>query len=689
MRRVLLGTVIMAIIIVVGLSIFFSKGGINIPTPPRQLENERVFPPSEDDSNALSNETKGVGQDSNDTAANSPSLYVEPEIYENLKKEDSPEGEFAYTFTIDGIKYATATVITVNNEAESVLATLSKPEDYYPWHSFDSSFTVGVTESGLDKLKNNSLVLEIKVADVTETSLGESVPLINASTMWSIVENGTNITGGNQTVCVVDSGVTSNNPYLYGKIAAEKCFCDTNPVPFFGGCCPNGGEQEDNATDGYGHGTNVVGIVTAYGNLTGVAPGSKVAVVRVTNNAGSGTEDDMASGINWCRNNKENYNITVITISMSAGGLFSGTCDNEVSSQAVNDAVNNNGLFVSVASGNNGERGQITDPACASKATSVGATYDKEGMLVTWQDPEPDCTDDPTNTSWVACGTNRNSMLDLLAPGANINSTYFLPTNYTEYYGTSQATPHVAGAAAILIQYWKLRNNRVLIPVEIEELLKGTGKLIYDGDTELNFSRIDVYSAIFPIDAHNFTKTNLSDNTTLFRFKIKNNNNSYQNISWGLDIGNGTWINSSGNIPVPPKKDLLVQVNHNYTSPGIYTPKIWASNSRLWNDTESMAFNHSGLLAHNLTLVWENSTTKAFKFTIINNMNITTPSINWSLVFGDGQAANLQKNLILQPWENMTAFATHTYSAGNYTAYANASNGTLRDNSDSVPVQAS
>src|SRR3989338_4468096 len=116
--------------------------------------------------------------------------------------------------------------------------------------------------------------------------------------------------------------------------------------------------------------------------------------------------------------------------------------------------------------------------------------------------------------------------------------------------GTSQAAPHVAGAAALIINYWKLKSNRTLTTVEMEQLLKSTGELIYDDDTQLNFSRIDVYSAIFPIDAHNFTKTNLSDNTTLFRFKIKNNNNSYQNISWALDIGNGTWINSSVNISV-------------------------------------------------------------------------------------------------------------------------------------------
>ena len=132
----------------------------------------------------------------------------------------------------------------------------------------------------------------------------------------------------------------------------------------------------------------------------------------------------------------------------------------------------------------------------------------------------------------------------------------------------------------------------------------------------------------------------------------------------------------------------MVQVNHNYTSPGIYSPRAWASNGMLWNDTESMAFNHSGLLAHNLTLVWENSTTKAFKFTIVNNLPVTTQSINWSLVFGDTEVARLYKNLILEPFENMTAFATHTYMSGNnYTAYAHAFNGTLEDNSDTVVVQ--
>jgi len=91
-------------------------------------------------------------------------------------------------------------------------------------------------------------------------------------------------------------------------------------------------------------------------------------------------------------------------------------------------------------------------------------------------------------------------LLDLLAPGAIINSTN-LSGGYTEMLGTSMAAPHVAGAAALLFQV-----NNSLTPDDIEKILNETGVSIYDDATGLNFSRIDVYNAIKKVV--NFPKIN-------------------------------------------------------------------------------------------------------------------------------------------------------------------------------------
>jgi len=255
--------------------------------------------------------------------------------------------------------------------------------------------------------------------------------------------------------------------------------------------------SDQNPMDDHGHGTHCAGIAAANGSLRGVAPDANLIAIKVLNESGYGTFGDIIAGIDWCVNESVNdpfMNISVISMSLGTDAYYSSYCDSNFTylASAINTAVANN-ISVVVASGNNGSTSGISAPACIENATPVGAS---------------------TKSDAIASFTNRGSGFPemLLAPGVNINST--VPGGYVAWDGTSMATPHVAGAIALIKQYLRL-TNQGRTPGEIEELLNKTGKRIYDSGTGLNFSRIDVYSAIMELNAPPVIVLNKPENASL------------------------------------------------------------------------------------------------------------------------------------------------------------------------------
>jgi subtilisin family serine protease len=175
-----------------------------------------------------------------------------------------------------------------------------------------------------------------------------------------------------------------------------------------------------NGIDCNGHGTHVAGTVG--GSTYGVAKGVTLIAVRVLDCAGSGTNTGVIAGMDWVANNR----VLPAVANMSLGGGFS---------QAVNDAVTrmtNAGVSLAVAAGNENQDACNTSPASAPSAITVGAT---------------------TNTDARASFSNYGTCLDVFAPGNNITSSWYSSTTATNTIsGTSMASPHVAGVAALYLQ---------------------------------------------------------------------------------------------------------------------------------------------------------------------------------------------------------------------------------------------
>jgi len=355
---------------------------------------------------------------------------------------------------------------------------------------------VEVNLSQIAKLENQKDVEFVQINSRVSAFLTESRPLMNATMTSKLQSNSINLTGTGKTVCILDTGVDTDHLEISGKILAQYCYCgnETNyALPT--GCCSNGLKEGLSAEDDNGHGTHVAGIVVANKSLIGVAPGANIVSIKVLDLEGTGWGADIVKGINWCVNNFSQYNISVISLSLG-GGYYNESCDTDQAaySSAINAAVSQN-ISVVIASGNNGNLTHISSPACIANATAIGDVYDDNVGLVAWLGG---CTDATTFADKIVCHANRNSLVRLFAPGAIINSTWYTG-GYHETGGTSMATPHVAGAIAIINQYLVL-TGRTKTPSEIEQVLYDTGKQIYDSGTGLNFSRIDVYSAIISLD---------------------------------------------------------------------------------------------------------------------------------------------------------------------------------------------
>lgn len=178
-------------------------------------------------------------------------------------------------------------------------------------------------------------------------------------------------------------------------------------------------DNDDSADDGNGHGTHVAGTIA--GEAHGVAKKAKIVAVRVLDDQGSGTTEQVVAGIDWVTENHQGLSVA----NMSLGGGVDEALD-----AAVKKSIDS-GVTYAVAAGNESADASQSSPARVPEAITVASS--------TKDDEQSDFS-------------NYGSVVDIYAPGSDITSDWNTGDDATNTIsGTSMATPHVVGAAAVYL----------------------------------------------------------------------------------------------------------------------------------------------------------------------------------------------------------------------------------------------
>jgi len=244
------------------------------------------------------------------------------------------------------------------------------------------------------------------------------------------------------------------------------------------------------AADDNGHGTNVIGIVVSNGTVAprGVARDARVVAIKVLDlNSSFCCSSDVVAGLDWIITDRPD--VDVVNMSLGTSALFTGACDNvNAFTMAYAAAVNtlrSNGVITFVSSGNNASGTSMNAPACVANSVSIGAVWDSNLGPRTFLG----CTDATTAADQVTCFSNSNSTTDLFAPGAFITSTGIGGTT-SSFGGTSQAAPHAAGCAALMVGA-----APGITPDSIEAAMESFGPFVTDVTNGLQFRRLDCFAA--------------------------------------------------------------------------------------------------------------------------------------------------------------------------------------------------
>ncbi|WP_329505168.1 S8 family serine peptidase [Streptomyces chiangmaiensis] len=298
--------------------------------------------------------------------------------------------------------------------------------------------------------------------------LDRSTAQINAPTAWKAGYEGQGVK-----VAVLDTGVDANHPDLAGRIAAAEDFSGSG-----------------NTGDHFGHGTHVASIVggtgaASDGTRRGVAPKADLLIGKVLDDNGIGSESGIIAGMEWATAE----HAKVVNMSLGADVQTDGT---DPLSQAVDNLTASTGALFVIAAGNSGpDPYTVGTPGAADSALTVGAV-DRDDSLAPFSSRGPRFGDEAVKPDVTAPGVG---IVAARAAGTTLGDP--VDANYVALSGTSMATPHVAGAAALLAQQhpdWDAQQLKDAL-ISTAHTVPGTKV------TEQGGGRIDLAAAMGPVTA--------------------------------------------------------------------------------------------------------------------------------------------------------------------------------------------
>ncbi len=324
-----------------------------------------------------------------------------------------------------------------------------------------SALAGSATRAEIEVLSESDVVEMIWYDEPVYAMLDSSVPMLGVPSIWQ----GGNL-GAGVRLCIVDTGLDASHPDFAGRVLAVQDFTG------------------EGLHDGHGHGTHVASIAAgsgaaSNGRYRGVAPEATLLSAKVLRGDGTGRMSFVMAGVEWA----VSQGAQVINLSLGSRGACDGSDPNSLTCDAAVDA----GAVVLVAAGNDGPGSRtVGSPGCARKVITVGAV-----------------ADDDTIAGFSSRGPTLDGRVkpDIVLPGVSVvaaraSGTMLgtpLDERYTNEQGTSMATPHASGVAALM-----LAANPNLTPPDVKRLMgsavrsigqdentQGAGRLIATRAVEL------------------------------------------------------------------------------------------------------------------------------------------------------------------------------------------------------------
>lgn len=291
-----------------------------------------------------------------------------------------------------------ALVITVDeSEAKSVDASLSAMAEI---EAVEEDRKVNWLRSVLPVEEARELARGFKPsASPAQTELTWGIKRVNAPAAWP------RVTGRGIKVAVIDTGIDARHPDLAANIGGGVNVADP--------------KRPDDFADDQGHGTHVAGTIAALRDgrgVAGVAPAAKLYGVKVLDADGNGTYSEIIAGIEWAARNK-----------MDVANMSLGASEGSAALRKAVVAATRAGLVIVAAAGND-SGGPVSFPGAYPEVIAVSSSDGRDRL-----------------SEFSSVGPE----VDFIAPGSDIPST--VPGGYAVNSGTSMASPHVAGLAALAV----------------------------------------------------------------------------------------------------------------------------------------------------------------------------------------------------------------------------------------------